>query len=59
MIFAGIAMLVICVALGWWARPIGGIVSPRIKGYDYYVSGAVFWLLIFGLIFVGAGVTFA
>jgi hypothetical protein len=45
MLFAGgIIALVVTALVGWWGRPMSGVVSPRIEGWDFYFSSALFLL---------------
>jgi hypothetical protein len=52
MLFAGIISLIVAILLGWWGRPVNHVVSPRIKGWDFYFSSVMFALILgafFGL----------
>lgn len=54
---AGLLALSLCAFLIWWARPVEGIVSPRVAGYDFPFSTAVCLLLFASIALLMVGLT--
>ena len=56
MLAAGIVTLMLCAVFGWWGRPVLGVVSPRIQGYDFYFSSTMFMLFLTAVALIGVGI---
>jgi len=57
MLFAGVLVLTLCAYLMWWGRPVAGLVSSRIVGYDFYFSSGICLLLFVAVGLIAVGMT--
>jgi len=53
---AGILTLALAGLLGYWGRPVLGVVSPRIQGYDFYFSSGMCLLFLAAVTLIGIGI---
>lgn len=57
MLVSGVLALAFVGYLGWWGRPVLGVVSPRIQGYDFYFSSGMCFLFFAAVVLISVGIT--